>query len=326
VIVDESGRYVHTQLNETTLWRYDRRWRKVSMCQPYGDKAFTTIDGKHHFAVVHQAEPGGEVEVTLRSAADPEAVLATGRFVDTWIFEGEPKLWGRVPEYIITKQKDGNSALLRIEDDAEVDPLEGFESAHTVVAVPNSRLVVVGGAGSYTVYDPVAMRAIRHYQLAGGNQLPFMRFRNDEELWLNDVDTMLKIETKQFEVIDAAGSDIGETEGPSEGQTEGPSEGPIEGPKELGGFGRWTFAAGNELCVVTRPNVGDVLVLDAVSMLPVARGVLSRGLPLEAVLIGRNTIVATDVEGKPLRTRLRRVTINFEGPQSDSSGEDTPTS
>jgi hypothetical protein len=315
VIVDESGRYVSTQLNENVLWRYDRRWRGVTMHQPYGDSAFTTIDGLHHFAVVHQPEAGGEIEVTLRTAKDPATVLATARFVDAWVFEGEPQLWGLVPEYVVTKQKDGTNGLLRIEDDAEVDPLEGFDGAHVVVGVPDSRLVVVGGPASYTVYDPVAARAIRRYELAGGNQAPSMKFRNGEELWLNDVDTMLKIETKQFEVIDAAGSETSETS-----EIADPADGlPGGAGDDSGGFGKWNFAAGNELCVVTRPEVADVLVLDTVSMLPVARGVFKSGRPTEALLLGRNSIVATDVSGAALRARLRKVPV-----QIDAAGPPRP--
>jgi hypothetical protein len=301
VITDESRRYVLTQLNPSTLWHYDRRWRRVSAYQPHAEDAFTTLEGRHHFAVVHQPEAGGKIEVTLRSANAPTTVLATGRFVDSWVFEGEAKLWGLVPEYLVTREKDGRNGLLRIEDDAEIDALEGFTSVNTIIGVPDSRLVIVGSPGSYTVYDPIAVRSIRHYQLAGGNQSPSMQFRNNEELWLNDIDTMLKIETKQFEVIDAAGSEL----------DEGVEADTVVG--RPGGFGRWNFAAEKELCVVTRPNVGDVLVLDAVSMLPVARGVFKHGQPMEALLIGRNTVIATDANGEVLRTRLRRVTTHFEG-------------
>lgn len=300
VITDESGRYALTQLNETVLWRYDRRWRSVSMHQPFGDMPFTSVEGKHHLAVISQPNPGGEIAVSIRAVAHPEIVLATGTFIDTWVFEGEPSLWALVPEYILISQKDGRTGLLRIADNAEIDILEGFDTPHAVAQVPNSRLVVLAGPASYTVYDAVAERSIRHFELAGGNQKPMLRFRNSEELWLNDVDTMLKVETKSFEVVDAAGSDVGEHT-----HVDTPTE-------KLGGFGRWTFAAENELCVVTRPNVGDVLVLDGVSMLPVARGIFNRGLPIEAMLMGRNTIIATDIQGRPLRTRSRRVTVNFE--------------
>lgn len=295
-----------TQLNATTLWQYDARWRKVQTLQPYGEAGFTVVEGKHHLAVIAQSEAGGEIEVTVRSARSPEDVLATGRFIDTWVFEGDSQAWAMVPEYIITTKQDGTKGLLRIADDAEIDPLEEFEPALEVVAVPNSRLVIIASSGAYTVYDPIAARAIRHFQLAGGNPEPTLRFRNNDELWVNDIDTMLKIETREFEeVLDAAGSDI-------------------EQEDTHGGFGRWTFAAGNELCVVTRPSVGDVLVLDVISMLPIARGVFSNGVPVEAVLVGRNTVVAVDVDGRALRTRVKKVAINFEpAPEADSAPEVT---
>jgi hypothetical protein len=304
VIVDESGRYVSTQLNENILWRYDRRWRSVTMHQPYGDSVFTTIAGPHHFAVVNQPDAGGQIEVTLRPASDPAQVVATARFVDTWVFEGEPQAWAWVPEYIVTRQADGSNGLLRIEDDAEIDSLEGFGAAHSIVGVPDSRLVIIGGPASYSVYDPVAGRTIRHFELAGGNQAPTMRFRNGEELWLNDVETMLKIETKQFEVVDAAGSEMGAQPG-------------SEATTHQGGFGGWNFAARNELCLVARPGLGDVLVLDAVSMLPVARGVFKSGRPTEAMLLGRNSLVATDESGTALRTRLRKVPLPAITPEQD---------
>jgi hypothetical protein len=308
VLLDESGRYALTQLNESTLWRYDRRWRGVAAFQPHGDAAVRVIEGTHHFLVVHQSEPGGEIEVTVRPAAAPEVVLATGRFVDAWHFEGDSQAFGKVPDYVLVEQSDGSPALLRIADDAEIDALEGFDSVVDVAHVPDSRLVVISGVAAYTVYDPAISKAIRHFELAGGNPTPMMGFRNGEELWMNDTDTMLKIETRQFEVQDAAGSQIDASVDP-------------ETAEPLGRFGRWTFAAGNELCVVTRPEMGDVLVLDGVSMLPVARGIFDRSSPFDAVLSGRNSIVAVDARGKALRTRLRRVKIHFEdapGPGADA--------
>jgi len=305
VIVDESGRYVLTQLNENTLWRYDRRWRRSTTYQPYGQTTFSVIEGKHHLATVLQREAGGELEVKVLSPTAPDVAIGTATYVDTWVFEGAPQVWANVPEYIITRQKDGTNGLLRIEDDAETDPLEGIETVHQVAQVPGSRLVVLSGPGTYTVYDPVATRSIRHFELAGKNEVPNLRFRNEEELWINDLDTMLKVETRQFEVADAAGSDVEAADGG-------------EPSREHGSFGRWTFAAANELCVVTRPTVGDVLVLDVVSMLPVARGIFRRGTPLEAMLVGRNSIVAVDADGNRLGTRLKKVAINFEAPEAPS--------
>ena len=304
VIADESGRYVLTQLNENTLWRYDRRWRRSSTFQPFGDMSFAVIEGEHQLAAVSQREAGGGLEAKVLSPRAPALALATANYVDTWVFEGDPQVWANVPEYVITRQKDGTNGLLRIADDAEIDPLEGFGPVHQVAQVPNSRLVVLGGSASYTVYDPIAMRSIRHFELAGKNQTPFLRFRHEDELWINDTDTMLKIETRQFEVVDAAGSDI-------DPEVNG------ESSPHHGGFGRWAFAAHNELCVVTRPRMGDVLVLDTMSMLPVARGVFKSGVPLEALLVGRNSIVAVDAAGNRLRTRLKKVGINFETVPAD---------
>lgn len=316
MIADESGRYVLTQLNDKTLWRYDHRWRKVDTYEPYGDAGFSAIEGEHHVGLVSQPEAGGEIEVTVRSAKNPTGILATARFMDTWVFEGQSQMWAAIPEYFLTQKKDGSRGLLRIADDAEIDPLEDFEAVLSVEAVPNSRLVVIASPGAYTVYDPIATRAIRHFKLAGENPTPRLRFRNNDELWVNDVDTMLKIETRQFEeVLDAAGSDIE----PSDIE---PSEIGQEGVH--GGFGRWNFARENELCVITRPSVGDVLVLDAISMLPVARGVFSTGVPLDVILVGRNSVVAVDAGANLLRTRVKRVAMRFETPtaRTDYDGQE----
>lgn len=301
MILDETGRYALTQLNESTLWRYDMRWRGVTMHQPYGDNPITTVEGTHYVLVVHQANDGSDITATVRGPRDLEVVLASGTFNDgKWSFEGEVDYWEKVPEYIIVKRADGGPALVRLADDADIDPLEGFKSALRVSHVPDSRLVVIAGEGAYTVYDPIARRAIRHYELSGKNSNPYLRFRNADELWINDTDTMLKLDTKKFQVVDAAGSETG---------SEDVDQSKL--PPDLGNFGRWTFAADNELCVVTRPNMGDVLILDGVTMLPVGRGIFGQVRPIDALLAGRNKIVAVDEKGFGHRARTRRVNIRF---------------
>jgi hypothetical protein len=296
MITDPGQRFALAKVGDTHLWRYDKRWWSTRLIEPAEGEPFTFVEGRHHAIVV--VERDGRIDVSVRGPADPETPLATGSFDGKWVFEGNSQMWSTVPDFILV-----NDGLLRIADDATIDPLDGFVDVVSVTPVPDSRLVVITSNGAYTVYDAVARRSIRHYELTGKNPSPVARFRNDDELWLSDRGTMLKLDTKQFEVIDAAGTELDGEAGPEkEGEGRDPS---------LEELGPWALVANGELCAVTRPNLGDVLLLDGLSMLPVARAVFAPAIPTDAILMGRNLMVAVDERGGARRARSRPVRINF---------------
>jgi len=84
-----------------------------------------------------------------------------------------------------------------------------------------------------------------------------MRFRHgDKELWINDRESLLKLETRDWTPIDAAGSSADDP-----GQT-------LE-------ITAWDFALDETVAVVGRRGSDDVVVVDAETMAPL----VSVGLP-----------------------------------------------
>lgn len=290
MITDPGGRYLLTQLNSRELWHYDKRWRKYELLGFGDEKEARVYEGVHHLCSVVDTKPGEALTATVYSAEDPKNPIATAVFDnDKWTFEGDKQAWAWVPEYILVPLENDQQALLRIADNCELFNVSELGKVIDVVPVPDNRIVLLIGEGKFWVFDPISHRSFWSQQLAQANPRPVARFRNNEEVWINDLDTMLKLEAKKFEIIDGAGSDISD-----------------QGEAHHGHFGRWTFAAQGELCVITRPSMGDVLVIDALSMAPVAQGVF-RASPVDAMLVGRNTLVGVAEDGSPLRTRARRV-------------------
>ena len=290
MIVDTSGRYLLAH-SDGQLWNYDARWRSTKMIELEAEGTVFAAEGAGYLSL---AETFGDItKVTVRSPARPEESLATGTFTEaSWHFEGDPSLWASVPDYVIVPGDNDHPGILRVADGAEFDPLDGIGPIHQVIDVPESRLVLLISEGGMSVYDPVARSSVGRHDLAEQNKTPLARFRSSDEVWISDINTMLKLETKKFEPIDAAGSE---------------AEGGADLSDGIGRFAGWTFAAGTELCVVTRPDMGDVLVLDAVSMLPVAQAVFTAGSPVDAALIRRNVIVGRTLNGRTLRGRARKV-------------------
>lgn len=275
------------------LLRFDSRWRSTRSFMACADKlsGYTHLDvleGNYHFAVIERGENTG-LRITLRSVDHPDLCTATGEFQSgNWHFSGEHQQWANVPEYLLVREKFSYS-VLRIADDATTIDLDGIDDALGVIAVPNSRLLVISRIGGMSIFDVYAKRVIHTYRFKEHNPTPTIRFRG-EELWANDVTTMLKLDAK-FAVIDAAGSEL-ETE-------HDPTHGAISS---------WTFAAGAELCLVTRPDMHDVVVLDTVTMLPVAHAVFPAwSRPKEAVLCGTRTVIGQLEDGSLVCQRLRRV-------------------
>ena len=309
MIVSSDGLRAVAALEGAGLWTYDRRRRRTAVVDPTDGRPFLIREGTGAFALLERVDGGARV--TVRDVREPLEVLASADLdADAWRFAGDNRQWARVPEHVLLVDGD-HRRLARLADDAAVVDISELGPVHQVEMVPGSRLVVLAGPGALSVFDPVAGRELRHLQLAGGEQHPLVRFRNGEELWVNDVDTMLKIETRQWQVVDAAGSETAEGAEPRaipvdpEPVAAGEAE---DATASAGRFGGWTWAGDGELCVVSRPGTGDVLVLDAVSMLPVAHGLVG-GAPIDAALLGRNLVVAVEGDGGTRRSRARRVRI-----------------
>lgn len=243
MIADISGRYL-LAANSHELSRYDRRWRRTTRVSPYNGEEFRIVEGKHHLLSIR--ERLGELAVQVRSAESPEHVIAEGRFAeDKWQFTGDNQAWSLVPEYLLVTAEalgitpdteadetavregvDGEEApeakdededegdeadfasrhaLLRLADDSVPQLLENKDVA-AVVAIPDSRLVVLQGGGLLSVYDPIAQRPVAQFRFTDSAERPSMEFRNPDELWVNDSTSLMKVDSRAWSVSDAAGS------------------------------------------------------------------------------------------------------------------------
>ncbi len=289
MIVDESGRYLLRQLNSTTLWRYDRRWRRTQQLSPFAGAEFSCVEGKARVLLARTVE--GRLVTSVHGAVEPGTALASGVYENgKWTFTGDNQAWAHVPEYTFLSSDDAKRALLRIGDGAEPDPLEDVDGVTSVIDVPESRLVVLAGGGRITVYDPHSRHAGFRLSLPSASTAksdPRLRFRDGgKELWLNDFSSLLKLETRNWTVVDAAGF-VADAEQQSS---------PL--------INEWTFTSDESAAVVCRSDQHSVGVVDT-ETLELITEISCNSEPVDAVLIDER-VVATDNLGKVLRGRARR--------------------
>lgn len=298
MILDPLGRYVGA-LSGTTLWRLDRRWRRRSHFQLLAGPG-RVVAGAAAVLVVGDDETS--VTASVSRLDRPDLALALARWDGGgWTFDGDRAAWAQVPEYVLIS-RDGRTALLRIADDAVIDPLDEVDyEVADVVVIPDSRLVVLTGGGRLTVYDAIAGRSVSRLRLAGGAERPTVRFRlGGDEAWVDDGDTLVKFD-KQWQVVDGAGS-----------------ERPPTATEPRATIGAWSFVRDGLACLVVRPVAGDVLLLDASTMEVIAIASPTHA-PIDA-LLSNDHVITVDVDGRFRRTRLAAVDTPLAGPVDHQGG------
>lgn len=263
MILDSSKRYVVAAAADR-LARYDRRWRRTTKSEPFDGDCFEAKDGNGHLLCIHTnlVADGPLVRAAVYHASDPVRPVAMGTYDRKWRFEGRNQAWQYVPEYLLV-ELDGRMSLLRIADHAEFDPLEvdGLASVNSVVALEGSRLVLLAGNGEIHVYDPVRRLEMARFELAGGVVRPTLRVASGGDiLWVDDVDTLLQIDTRSWQAIDAAGS---------------------ESPGDV--IVSWSLSANEHWVAVARRSDEGVLLLEARTLLPTAQLELLQ--PVDQVLV-----------------------------------------
>ncbi len=297
MISDATGRYCLGSIagddGEAFLVRYDRRWRtirEVPLRSETQDVRVHVVEGRHAIAVIAHRREDDAYEVSVRGALRPHEPRAVGIFkAGKWDFLGDSQAWGDVPEHLVLSDSAGVQFLVRIADEPRVQELGDSLKARHAVDIPGSRLVVLACAGSFVVLDAHSGRQIRSIELKEKNPAPIVGVRGDE-LWVNDVDTMLKFDTLRFDIIDAAGSQVVDNND--------------------GTIASWSFVANDELCLVVREAMGDAILLDAVTMAPVGHATFgAQDGPRSATLVGRNAVVALGTNNRVLRSRASRVKL-----------------
>lgn len=231
---------------------------------------------------------------TIRRIDDVETVVASAVWDgEGWTLDGDSSIWEDAPRYVQVDRGDGQSGLVRLTDGpASIDPLSwfwegsydhGWQGLFAPVEIPGeSRLIFPVQRDSHPViYDPEARRVVGRLNLAGGHGNPSLRFlRTGPELWADDRDTLLRLRTDTWHVVDSQvlqeASDAG-----------------------VGQFiGDFWIPYDERVCFVARPFSGDVLTLDMDTFTVTSEIKLGRQ-PLEVARLG-DELIARDWKTRDL--------------------------
>lgn len=259
------------------VFRYDRRWRRSQRVE-IPEASSVTEGTAGHFLV--WSESAGVIEAEVRTVDQPDLAVASGTFDGSWSFEGDNKRWAFVDEYLVASDHEGREQLVRIVDEAKPVPLDELPDVQTAVAVPGVKLVVLLGAEYVTVLDPETGRVGERLKLAHEDAPPSRaRFRPEaEELWLDNGGTLVALDARKWEVIDAAG---------------------FEGTDRIS---HWDFAP-NDTVLVGQHGSASMLVLDLKTMLP--SGVANAKRPAIDAAVTEGVVVSVDETGAFERTRVK---------------------
>jgi hypothetical protein len=260
-----------------------------------------------YFAVVHQRQGGGYM-VSVRHMTAPESALARVRVTGSeGRFEGDGALWRRVPRayggYDPSERSDPDApyTLLLLEASGpacEVQRMRWFNAETydllyqgmlTPVDVPGQPLVLIPiqRDSRPVIYDIHKRDVVDRIQLAdrGGN--PTLLFRTPEELWADDYDTILRLDTRWVK------------------RGERHLQDPDQGIRQF--IGDWSFSPDRSLCVIGRPFSGDVVGLDTATLAVTRRAKLG-DQPLAGVALSDGRVFARDWQsGRPLTGRFQAV-------------------
>lgn len=268
MISSDNFRYVVASTSNE-LVRYDRRWKKTSRVAPCGGHEFDVREGKSHLLVVDSTDES-RITLTVRAASDPSASVAEAAFDgEKWDFTGNSQAWAQVPEYLLINKDNKKSQILRIADNGELQTLHDLSGVQSITELPDSRLVILAGDGKLTIHDPIAAVSVAQFTLSGGNPDPIVHTKDSgKEVWVSDKDSLLRVNSRNWEVIDAAGS-------------------------EGAPISYWEFGPAEDVCVVLRAEELNALVLDAQTMEPVAQHFFSRSID-QVMVISDDEILGFD--------------------------------
>jgi hypothetical protein len=295
MLVDERGRTVISScgwVDHAGLWVFRSDTRKAEVIKISEAKYLAPIAGSHdYFSAVHHFD-GTRVEITVHHFDEPSRVISTASLTpDGSSLLGDSSAWDYVQKYYtayLVRPPISDSCLLCVrpkDNRVEIQQFgwyntgydKGYQGVTGVSEVPGSDhlIVAVQRSSELVIYNPQTQEKVRCIQLAGrhGNPSPFFR-RFAAELWADDYDTIVKIDTATSLVL---ASRMLQPE--------------VNGMRQFSG--RFAFNREETLCIVARPFSGDAIGLDPSTFEIRYRCELGRQ-PLEAVVLPDNSIVARD--------------------------------
>lgn len=302
MIVDSTERLVIDNMgwvDDAALWYLDLATdvvRRVSL-GPGG--YLTLMRGKGDLFVAVRRESAAAIEATVHSAASPQNVLARVR-VDQGraTFGGQADLWAAVPHaFVADHSRFANVVrpLLFLVDHrrstVDIQELSWYTAGYDLmyqglldrVVVPDSDLLLmpIQRDSEPAIYDLTECQKIGTIKLAGRNGNPTLHFRRTaSELWADDYDTILRLDTKSWHVRDSLRlqEDIVRTE-----RGRGSRSGAF--------IGEYCFDLDEVHCAVARPFSGDVVLLDTASFKQTVRVPIG-SQPLQVALLRDGRVIA----------------------------------
>jgi hypothetical protein len=256
------------------------------------------------FAVVHHYNPPREhqLKVTAHALADPPQVLAGVTLQAEGqgpVWEGDASVWDRLPRaYLAYYRQNGNRYDLLLVDgraqhiemqrfswfeDGSYD--QGYQAPLEAIELPGSELLLVSiqRDAQPVLYDPRQQKAIGKIYLANRAGNPHMEFRRTAvELWASDYDTLVRLDPRDWSIMNAQRLQLTPSEGNSK-ESAGTAQ-------FIGGF---AFNRDESLCAVARPFSGDVIALDT-GTFEVRYRAVTGGQPLDVALLSDGRVFCRD--------------------------------
>ncbi len=274
-------------VDKGSLWILDTQSRRISSEKISEAKSLTLYRGyDDHFAVAHHYDGHGQ-EITAHAFSHPEEIIS--RLIlspEGGHLEGASQVWQYLPSaYSRSFGSLGDFLFLLRGEEIEVQKLDwfneydrGYQNILDAFEVPGSDLVIfsIQRDSRPVLYDTIEQRIIKKLDLAERMGNPLLKFRRKApELWVNDYDTLVRIEPKNWAVKSSL---------------------ELPAPKNAGTMefiSDFTFNRDESLCAAARPLTGDVVLLNTASLRIESKCVLG-GQPFEAALISDGRIYARD--------------------------------
>jgi hypothetical protein len=165
-----------------------------------------------------------------------------------------------------------------------------YQGILEVVEIPGSPLLLISiqRDSAPVIYDYVQGKVIRKLKLAdrNGNTQLFFR-RQAPELWASDYDTLVKMDSRNYDVLDTVKL--------QEGQV----------GMARSNIGKYYFGPDERFCVVARPHSGDIAIVDP-SSFRIVGNIKTEGLPEDVGFLGHDHVISRDLRtGHLLQATLR---------------------
>ena len=308
MLISPDRRFVVSHLgwvDKASLWVYDVEKDRVNLV-PAGNAKYLSLypcRDEHQFLVFHHFD-GKLIRLTIHTFANPAIPVCTvERSAETSQFTGDVSALQTAPRFFVAfynPGQDGDDYLISLDWTQSIIETERFEwyndaydkdyqSIVGVIELASGELVVSIQRDSHPiVYDPRTKTVLRKLTLAGRLGNPKFRFaKQGRELWADDYDTILKLdsvtlERKKWRRL----------------------QGALTGTAEF--IGDWSFNEDESLCLVSRPFSGDVVAISTENLK--TKYVAKTGRqPLQAVIVNNGDIIGRDWKtGDLLKGSLRQ--------------------